>query len=1082
MSRVANGRLQAITMLSWCLVLWAGCCLTALALPQTDNQTAIRRLAEAYFAAYQREDLEGMMSLWSAKSPDVAAARQSFQQTFADTDKIAAHIIKLGKAAFEADKARIRIEVEMSGVEAKTNRPAASFGRRHLTLEVVREGDGWKILRSAASEEELAAALAAAMTEEERKALLAAEQELVTVELYESLVRQGQSLSGQSRYAQSVMIYYLALQIAEQLGDKTRMAEAAQRIGHVYAFQGNYAQAWEYYRKSLALAMEVGDKVLIAKGLGSIAHVHSLQENLAQALEYYQKCLTLAEEAGDKPTVARALNNIGNLYATQGNHVQALKYHQQSLSLAQLMGDKGGIVATLNNIASLYELQGNYAQALKYYQQSLTLAEEIGDEVLLSGVLSNVGVIHTYQGDYARALEYHRKSLTLGEKTGDARGMSITLGNIGDVYLSQGDYARALEYHRKSLTLSEELDDRGGMSVSLNSIGRVYDLQGRYAQAVEAAERAASLAGQTGYLEGLWRALTTAGKAYRALGRPERARQAFADAISTIEKLRGQVVGGEQDQQRFFENKLAPYSQMVALLIAQDRPAEALAYAERAKGRVLLDVLRNGRANITKAMTRAEQEQELRLNAELIALNTRLSWQKLQGNPDGALLADLNSRLERARLAYESFQTSLYAVHPELKVQRGETPPLSLNETAQLLPADGQTALVEYVITEDQPFLFVLTKAAQASKRETADVILKVYPVNIKSKELSELVETFRQRLGERNLALNALAQRLYELLLKPAEAQLRGAQTLCIVPDGALWQLPFQALKPTTRRYLIEDQAIFYAPSLTTLREMSKPGKSSSEGSGGVFAPIRAGSRNGSRQPTRPVAEPSPLQTLLAVGNPLLNPQTVARHQAVYLDEELGALPEAEREVNALRELYGEAHSRIYIGAAARELRVKAEIGNYRIVHFATHGILDNGNPLYSHLLLAQETNGSGEDGLLEAREIMEMDLQAELVVLSACQTASGRVGAGEGVIGMTWALFVAGSSTTLVSQWKVDTRSTSKLIVEFHRNLQRQRQRSAFIKKAEALRQAMLTLLRSEEYELPYYWAPFVLVGDGF
>jgi CHAT domain-containing protein/Tfp pilus assembly protein PilF len=769
------------------------------------------------------------------------------------------------------------------------------------------------------------------------------------------------------------------------------------------------------------------------------------------------------------------------VYKNQGNYAQALEHYQRTLKLAEEIGNKALIAFTLVDIGTLHSSQGNYTQALEYFQKSLKLAEEIGDKARIATALSNIGIAHYSQGNYTPALEYYQKSLRLVEEMGDKVGIAGALNNIGIVFKFQGNDAQALEYYRKSLKLSDEMEDKATIASTLNNISIVYATQGNYHQAVELANRAASLFTQSGHLEVLWEPLTIAGKAYRALNRPELASQSFVEAISTIEKLRGQVAGGEQEQQRFFENKLAPYSQVVDLLIAQQKPAEALAYAERAKGRVLLDVLRHGRANITGAMTRAEREQELKLNSELIALNSQLAQQRLQRNPDEARKADLDARLEKARLEYESFQTGLYAAHPELKVQRGETPRLTLNEAAQLLPADGNTAILEYAVADDNSFLFVLTKAVPTSNQNTAALTLKVYPLNIKSKELIDLVEIFRKRLGERNLAFSESAQRLYGLLLKPAEEQLRGKDMLCIVPDGVLWQLPFQALKPKAGRYLIEDQAIFYAPSLSTLREMIKLGKRTEERVP-LTAPALAGFQTRAGTLSRTGSQARSLPTLLAFGNPLLNPQTVARQQAIYRDDELGALPEAEREVKALGELYGAARSRVYTGAAAREERVKSEIGNYRVVHFATHGILDNRSPLYSHLLLAQEPGNSGEDGLLEAREIMAMDLQAELVVLSACQTAGGRVGAGEGVIGMTWALFVAGCPTTLVSQWKVDTRSTSKLMVEFHGNLQRQHQPSRVFSKAQALRKAMLTLLRSEEYELPYYWAPFVLVGDGF
>ncbi|HYG82692.1 MAG TPA: CHAT domain-containing protein, partial [Pyrinomonadaceae bacterium] len=179
----------------------------------------------------------------------------------------------------------------------------------------------------------------------------------------------------------------------------------------------------------------------------------------------------------------------------------------------------------------------------------------------------------------------------------------------------------------------------------------------------------------------------------------------------------------------------------------------------------------------------------------------------------------------------------------------------------------------------------------------------------------------------------------------------------------------------------------------------------------------------------------------------------------------------------NALGRLYGRERSRVLVGAQAREAAVKAEAGRYRVLHFATHALLDDSNPMYSRILLASEPDGSPEDGLLEAWEVMKLDLSAELIVLSACQTARGRVAPGEGVIGISWALFVAGSPAAVVSQWEVDSERSTDLMVEFHANLLGPRRAQT---KAEALRRAALKLLRGR-YSHPAYWAGFILVGDG-
>ena len=197
---------------------------------------------------------------------------------------------------------------------------------------------------------------------------------------------------------------------------------------------------------------------------------------------------------------------------------------------------------------------------------------------------------------------------------------------------------------------------------------------------------------------------------------------------------------------------------------------------------------------------------------------------------------------------------------------------------------------------------------------------------------------------------------------------------------------------------------------------------------------------------------------------------------------EKLGPLPEAEGEVRALEELYTPSRSRIYVRDEAREERAKAEVGGYRVLHFATHGVLDDRNPMYSHVLLSQAGAGAGEDGLLHAWEVMKLDLKADIVVMSACQTARGRLGAGEGVIGMGWALFVAGSPTAVLSLWKVESSSTAELMVGFHRHLMAPGAgRGAGRRKADALRAASLELMKDGRFRHPFYWAGFVMIGNG-
>jgi len=781
-----------------------------------------------------------------------------------------------------------------------------------------------------------------------------------------------------------------------------------------------------------------------------------IQGRYEQALVIFALAKDIAERLNDREGVVQVMGRIGNVHTEQGNYTQALEHYQKSLKLSLEAGSKEGVAKVMSSIGNIHFYQGNYAQSLEYYEKSLRLNEELGNKVGIANALANMGTANGSRGNYARAMKYYQKSLKLHQELNNKLGLANVLGNIGNIYSSQASYGLAIEYFQKSLKLCEELGHRHGIAILITSIAQAHVSQANFSRALPYAARAAAIAKEIGALEWFWQARATEGEAYRLLNKPDKARQAFDEAINTIERLRDQVAGGGQDRQRFFENKVSPYYSMVALLISQNNPAQALTYAERAKARVLLDVLRSGRVNVTKAMTRQEQQRERELDSEIASINSRITIERQRLQPDIALLSDLDSRLHKTRLEYEAFQTSLYVAHPELKAQRGQAEPVTLERASGLLP-DSRTALAEFVIGREQTYLFVLTKDGRAGTGNKAKPELRVYPIAIKANELSKRIERFRSLLADEKLDFRGPARQLYDLLLKPAEKQLKNKSTICIVPDGVLWELPFQVLQPRAGAYLLQDHAVFYAPSLSVMMEMVR----------------LAGQRDSS---------PTEQWSLLAFGNPALSRETIARATSIHRGENLLPLPSAEKEVQTLAQLYGQARSKVFIRAEACEETAKREAWNYQVLHFATHGMLDDNSPIYSRVLLSQVNNDPGEDGLLEAREIMQLDLKANVAVLSACQTGRGRVGAGEGVIGMAWAFFIAGCPTTVVSQWKVETLSTAALMIEFHRHLTSKGfAKSTRVSKAEALRRAALSLLKDKRYSHPFYWAGFIVVGDG-
>jgi CHAT domain-containing protein/tetratricopeptide (TPR) repeat protein len=1019
---------------------------------QTSDEAALLSLTERYFAAFAAEDAAALTALWSAKSPDFEPAMKSLKGIFGALDRIEAKDLRLVKSNVEGERARALFSLELSAAIAQTGARYPGWGKGHRRLEFVKEDGAWKISREASAEDELAALYLKAATEEEREQLLAREPELTNEDLARRIWRQGQAVYAQNKYAEALSILRLALKVSERIDFQQGVADSLKVIALAERLLGDYKESLADSNRSLAIYRQIGDREGEAKVLNNLGLTFQFQADYPQALSYYQKSLAIFQELKVQWAIGATYSSLGTVYSAQGDHARALDYYEKGLALAREVKDRKAEANALNYIGSLYGVQGDYPQALSHLESALELLKGLKDRDGIAMTLVNIGVIYRNEGEGPRALDYYQQSLKIYQELGSKSYIAAATGNLGSVYMEMGDYARAIEQYGQALKMFEAMDEKAHMAAELSSLAVAYNLQGDYRKALEYSERASVLSRQIGRTLTYQEARTTFGSAALAMKKPESARKAFEEAITAIEALREQVAGGEEARGRFFENRISPYQEMVKLLVSENNPAEALDYAERAKGRVLLDVLRSGRINITKAMTPEEKERERQLNEELGALNMQFERESSQAVSDKQRIADLGARVQKARLEREAFRTKLYAAHPELKAQRGETVTIKPEEAAALLP-DARSALLEYAVTNEQVFLFVLTRG-EGGVEAGRSIELKVYPLSIKPKELDARAEAFRRALASRDLNFMTPARELYDLALAPAQKQLEGKTNLIIVPDAMLWNLPFQALRTPRDRYLIEDYSVAYAPSLTVLREMTKPQRA---------LPLSAGRD----------------LTLLAFGNPDTSPQTSTRLK-VTLGEPLAALPEAERQVKTLAALYGPEQSRVYLGANASEDRLKAEAANFRVLQFAAHAVLNDSNPLYSHVVLSRPT-GSTEDGRLEAWEMMNLNLRAKMVVLSACETARGRFGAGEGMIGMTWAFFIAGSPTTVASQWKVESSSTTELMLEFHRRIRASMQgRKMEISKAEALRQAALKLMKTDEYMHPFYWAGFVVVGD--
>ena len=969
----------------------------------------------------------------------------------------------------------------------------------------------------------LAASLIEATGEQERTALLAAHPEIKIPDLIESLLQQSETLRKAASYAKAIAAAETALSLAAVQGDRAVLGRTLFQVGKVRYYSNDYPNALEPFLESLEIRKQIPDRPGIAQTLTFIGNVYRQQGEYAKALDYFDQSLKAGEEAESAEEIARVHHYVCLAYQEQRKFDDAARECSASLKLRRELGGRESIAESLLAEGRLFELQEKYDDALAAYRESLKLYEELGGypyfvsylytcignisfwqsdyaeslEALEKGIqvseaagdkpnesaLRSIGAIHDVQGNYDLALQYLQKTLNLYkelkidplyairvqdaignvylhagkfaearswleqslqayQKADTPKDLSYAYNELGDLEFQQKNYRIAGEYYAKGLEVARSGKVKWGEIVSLKDLALVAFAQKQYDSALAYARSSAAMAVEMKQAIELWQALEISGQAYAALGQPERARQALEQSIAVLEDLRGKVAGGEEQRQQFLVSRIEPYQAMIKLLLSQKENAQAFEYAERARARVLLDSLQGTRTDPAQFMTAAERAQEQSILERMAALNLRRIQENQESDVNRGATTLIDADLQQARNDYESFSTKLYAAHPELRLQN-RVPSISSQEVSTLI-GDGDTAVLEYVVTPEVTHLFVFTPGPPSPE---------VFSVPVGREDLAKRIEDFRKKIADQDLGFGPAGADLYKLLVLPAESLLRKQRNLLIVPDAELWSLPFAALRSGSGRYLLQDHVVVYVPSLAALREMNR---------------IR--NRTAPGQPAK----------LFAMGNPTLSQESARQLSNLYRGETLGPLPDAEKEVRSLAAIYGPARAHIYVGKEAREDRFKAEAPQYTILHIASHGILNDVSPLYSQLALAPGSTPGTEDGMLEAWEILRMKLQADLAVLSACETARGRAGSGEGMIGLSWALLVAGVPTTVASQWKVESKSTTEAMVEFHRLLASGKATGRF-PVAAALRQSALQMLNRPVYRHPFYWAGFVVIGAG-
>ena len=869
-------------------------------------------------------------------------------------------------------------------------------------------------------ERALAAEIAALPLEDAQKKIASADASMMTAGLNRAIADLGTKTDATDpHHAFQIFVEAEAVAVRADVpmgaaDDRAWQATAMQHQGEMFESIHVLEQAMDMYKAASAPPGRIAG----IYNTRSIAYFHlgDMEDAIAEA----DQALSIDRLIGDDIGVARVENGLGNIFVAEGDFGAAETVFQDALRIARAHDQKLGEAFVLNNLATMYGVQGDFVRATRFCEESIKLKREVGNEAEVASSLVNLANYRHRAKHDTEANQALQEADAMGRESNHKFISAYALSEMGVIQIDNHHPEAALKLLKEGDRLAQESQREASRPFPLEEMASAsYDL-GDYAGALRYSREAMGIARSGRMLNDLSDANFYSGQALVALGRFTEARADLQESVAEVEQVRDNVAGGASERQSFLAERTDAYRLLSALTASQrDWPA-AFDVADKGKGRLLLDVYTaQGKAAGT-SLTPAERIEEARLQSKFLSLDAQLDRQ--DASPGAAAKSALEGNLQQTRADLSALHTRIYDRAPELRLRRADFTAMTLKDVQTLMP-NSATALLEYELTSRGAYLFVLTRGAG----RTAEV--HGYPLKVSQQELAAHVRRFHQELATRSPNFAVESRWLYTALLAPARLALQAKTSLIIVPDGVLWHVPFQALQRPDTAYMVESAAIDYVPSLAVLHAL----------------------RAGTKAATKAAAH-----TMLILGNPG------------------GETPEQADEATALEHLYGTKNSVAFLGKEATLTQFRHSSPSFDLIHIAAHGIYEDHDPMSSHMLLASASGGT-EAGWLRARDLQQMNLHAELVVLSGCETGEGSFKDGEGVVGMSWAVLAAGAHATLASTWRVEASSTTQMMLAFHQNLRNG------VSKAEALRHAELSVLHNEKYAHPFYWASFVLMGDG-
>jgi CHAT domain-containing protein/Tfp pilus assembly protein PilF len=710
------------------------------------------------------------------------------------------------------------------------------------------------------------------------------------------------------------------------------------------------------------------------------------------------------------------------------------------LAIRKQVGDRAGEGTTLNNIGLVYESLGQYLKALEFFQQALAIRKQVGDRAGEGTTLNNIAAVYQSLGQYPKALDFYQQALAIRKQVGDRTGEGATLNNIGLVYQSLGQYSKALDFYQQALALTQQVGGRAGEGTILNNVGVVYQSLGQYPKALDFYQQALAIRKQVGDRAGEGDTLNNMGYLLEAQKQPELAIVFFKQSVSTYETIREDLRKLPQAEQQSYTNTVAnTYRRLADVLLKQDRVLEAQQVLDLLKVRELKDYLRTVRGTVQpvdflKPETEILQKFEARQQTA-IQLGQELS--QIRQIPEQQRTTQQTQRIAQLVQVQENLnvQFSQFITSADVQTLLGQLKPSTLRQTVDLADLNQlrdelrqvKAVLLYPLILDDRLELIITTPNSPPLRRT----------VKVTKQELNQTILEFRQALVDSSRAADTkrLAQKLYSWLIQPLEKDLQQAkaETIIYAPDGQLRYIPLSALHDgnqwLVQRYRINN--------------------------------ITAKSLMGDRF----VAQPATRPRILAGAILGQETQYPIKSRGITLQ----GLTYAKAEVNAIATTLPNATTQL-LGKDFSVKSTTTKMNDYSILHFATHASFVSGDPSQSFILF-------GDSNVATLKEIQEgWSLKADLVVLSACQTGlGGKLGNGEEILGLGYVFQERGAKATIASLWSVQDDSTAVLMDAFYAALQKG------LPKAEALRQAQISLINSDNYSKPLNWAPFILIGNG-